>query len=346
MHRWRSQRLNSASSPPQELRAHCEGPPEQPPARREPGVGPAQVQRLSEYHGLSVPVLQQLGVGGQLPGAVGLRVQLDRGALQAAGRRGRWCIMALVRRRSMTIWQRSRKFAMHKGIKRLSHPVNISYMKYQEFVPDSSCWKTHRVTQRGPKILPKTVFFFFYYRLHITIDVVVFVIFMFIFSGSKTLPCSPHVLSRRWGSLWSACCGSSTARFTEGEGVMEWSPSKRTHGLALASQGGVGNSSRPAGHTAVTTHSPQLSPDCQRNAHEPQGKECKCSSPSAADCRRLTSLSGRIRNFTCFSPRSRRWNFQRCANLVEFHTGMFYTQLKPPLQWKKKNPPGNHWSLD
>lgn len=74
------------SSPPQELRAHREGPPEQPAARREPGVRPAQVQRLSEHHGLSVPVLQQLGVGGKLPGAVGLRLQLDRGALQAAGR--------------------------------------------------------------------------------------------------------------------------------------------------------------------------------------------------------------------------------------------------------------------
>lgn len=152
-------------SPPQELRAHCEGPPEQPSARREPGVGPAQVQRLSEHHGLSVPVLQQLGVGGQLPGAVGLRVQLDRGALQAAGRRGHWCIVgeSLVRRGSTAVlgktWagcspffhEISEEAIVHDALKKCRAETSewpSEYFMYEsyamqrdlEFVSATSCW--------------------------------------------------------------------------------------------------------------------------------------------------------------------------------------------------------------
>lgn len=96
------------------------------------------------------------------------------------------------------------------------------------------------------------------------------IINVWFFLGLKSCVALLMCFSRRWGSLWSACCGSSTVSFTEGEGIMEWSPS---NGLtALASQGGVGNSSRPQGHSAVTTHSPQLPPDCRTNAIKPQGK--------------------------------------------------------------------------
>lgn len=98
--------------------------------------------------------------------------------------------------------------------------------------------------------------------------------FLFCFSGSKKLHCSTDVFSRRWGSLWSACCGSSTASSTEGDAIVDWSPSKRTHGLVLASQGGVGNSSRPRSRplrSHYTLTSTQLSQkDCQRNGNKPQ----------------------------------------------------------------------------
>ncbi|XP_056262236.1 max-like protein X isoform X2 [Pseudoliparis swirei] len=83
-----------------ELRAHREGPPEQPRAGGGRGVRPGQVQHLPEHHGLPVPVLQQQRLREQLPGALRLRLQLDRGALQATDAEG-------VRRRSAPAAQRS-----------------------------------------------------------------------------------------------------------------------------------------------------------------------------------------------------------------------------------------------
>lgn len=174
-------------------------------------------------------------------------------------------------------------------------------------------------------------------------------LFCFVFSVSQTLRCSADLLSRRWGSLWSACCGSSTASFIKGGGNSGLISHKRTHVLALASQGGVGNSSRPQGHIAVTKLTSTLtglSKNTERSC-KVKGEMCSASccglssSPLSSSVVPLNNRRARgsvrspsqlqlhLFSTRCLCWRRLLWYFRRYTVVVDFHTGEYSTQLKP-----------------
>lgn len=253
------------------------------------------------------------------------------------------------------------------GPKRLNDPVNILCMKVMQCKGTWSSCRRHPadkhilwpsnvkkwfLLQNLAKI--KNMFFFSYYFNFHTFSyrilcTIFFFFVCFVFSVSQTLRCSADLLSRRWGSLWSACCGSSTASFIKGGGNSGLISHKRTHVLALASQGGVGNSSRPQGHIAVTKLTSTLtglSKNTERSC-KVKGEMCSASccglssSPLSSSVVPLNNRRARgsvrspsqlqlhLFSTRCLCWRRLLWYFRRYTVVVDFHTGEYSTQLKP-----------------
>lgn len=159
------------------------------------------------------------------------------------------------------------------------------------------------------------------------------------------------VCSRRWGSLWSMCCGSSTVSFTDRGGIMESSPSNWltdswTHGSGVSGWSwNLQSASRP-----------QASQSLHLNSHQTAGEtetSCKVKSENVLQLLLQTLFITTVRfggGGSVHSPAESqlhplvtqwRRDFQRCAVLVEFYTGTFSTQFKFPVQFTglKGSPP-------
>lgn len=160
------------------------------------------------------------------------------------------------------------------------------------------------------------------------------------------LCCSADAFSRRWGSLWSTCCGSSTVNSTEGEESRSHPP--QSDSRTLASQGGVGTSSRPGGpqtsQSLPTLTSTLARPSEKRTqaARYRVKKVLRAPAPVFITTVQFARGGGVGGGDSVHPPAEPLLRLFLTKATVDFYTVMFSTQFKFPLKMRKSH----HSSLD